>query len=170
MESHILRPCAASRYRTLLNQALRDLEADPERPGSRSHPGLVDGARLYQLSMSRGPGREQVQIPETSAHLSRPRRPTRKRPCSPRQQRSRASHTRRVSGINIAAYEHMQDKTAVLSLTDGEVATVKILFVDREYGDLIVDIVAPTHPGRYREKRTASYTIDAADVTSVQTT
>lgn len=45
---------AAVRYRTLLMQALRDLEADPGRSGSRERPELlVSGARTYHLSLSR---------------------------------------------------------------------------------------------------------------------
>ena len=46
---------AAIRYRALLLQALRDLEADPARHGSRERPDLmVPGARTYHLSFSRG--------------------------------------------------------------------------------------------------------------------
>ena len=45
---------AAARYRALLLQALRDLEADPLRPGSKERPELaIAGARTYHLSLSR---------------------------------------------------------------------------------------------------------------------
>jgi toxin ParE1/3/4 len=45
---------AATRYRALLSRALRDLEADPARPGSKERPELmVPGARTYHLSFSR---------------------------------------------------------------------------------------------------------------------
>ena len=44
---------AAGRYRTLLIQALRDLEADPTRPGSKARPELAEDARTYHLSFSR---------------------------------------------------------------------------------------------------------------------
>lgn len=45
---------AATRYRALLVQALRDLEADPARIGSIERPELmVSGARTYHLSFSR---------------------------------------------------------------------------------------------------------------------
>ena len=52
---------AAIRYRALLGQALRDLEADPDRHGSNARPELlVPGARTYHLALSRtrtgGPG------------------------------------------------------------------------------------------------------------------
>ena len=46
---------AAVRYRALLLQALRDLEADPVRPGSKERPELmIPEARTYHLSFSRG--------------------------------------------------------------------------------------------------------------------
>ena len=58
---------AAARYRALLIQALRDIEADPLRAGSRSRAELADGTRTYHLSFSR----DQVQGPrvKTPRHL-----------------------------------------------------------------------------------------------------
>ena len=45
---------AALRYDTLIKQALKDIGADPERPGSRDRPEIVvRGARTYHLSLSR---------------------------------------------------------------------------------------------------------------------
>jgi toxin ParE1/3/4 len=44
---------AAQRYRALLKQALRDIAADPERPGSMERPELITGARTYHLRFSR---------------------------------------------------------------------------------------------------------------------
>lgn len=44
---------AAARYRALLIQALRDIEADPLRAGSRKRPELAEGARTYHLAFSR---------------------------------------------------------------------------------------------------------------------
>ena len=44
---------ASARYRALLTRALRDIEADPLRPGSRIRPELYDGARTYHLALSR---------------------------------------------------------------------------------------------------------------------
>ena len=45
---------AAIRYKALLNQALTDIEADPERPGSKELPEImIAGARVYHLSFSR---------------------------------------------------------------------------------------------------------------------
>jgi len=51
----------AVRYRALLKQALRDVQADPERPGSKERPELTTGGiRTYPISFSRsrvgGPG------------------------------------------------------------------------------------------------------------------
>ena len=45
---------AAARYKALVKQALRDLAADPERPGSTERPEiLIEGARTYHLWYSR---------------------------------------------------------------------------------------------------------------------
>jgi toxin ParE1/3/4 len=56
---------AAMRYRTLIRQALLDIEADPERPGSDKRPELmIEGVRTYHLSFSRGrAGRPGVKDP-----------------------------------------------------------------------------------------------------------
>jgi toxin ParE1/3/4 len=44
---------AAGRYGNLLKQALRDVAADPERPGSRERAELAQGVRTYHLFFSR---------------------------------------------------------------------------------------------------------------------
>ena len=45
---------ASLRYSALLRQALLDIEADSERPGSKERPELmVAGARTYHISLSR---------------------------------------------------------------------------------------------------------------------
>jgi len=45
---------AALRYKALIRQALLDIEADPERPGSRERPDImIEGARTYHISLSR---------------------------------------------------------------------------------------------------------------------
>lgn len=45
---------AALRYDALITQALKDLSADPERPGSTERPELlIEGARTYHLTFSR---------------------------------------------------------------------------------------------------------------------
>jgi toxin ParE1/3/4 len=56
---------AARRYEALLIQALRDIEADPERHGSKERPDvMIRGARIYHLAFSRDrvPG-QKVQTP-----------------------------------------------------------------------------------------------------------
>src|SRR5579863_6757466 len=40
---------AAARYRDLLKQALRDIAADPGRPGSKERPDLARGIRTYRI-------------------------------------------------------------------------------------------------------------------------
>ena len=41
---------AAARYKALIKQALRDIGADPERPGSTERPEImIEGARTYHL-------------------------------------------------------------------------------------------------------------------------
>jgi toxin ParE1/3/4 len=45
---------ASLRYVALLRQALSDIEADPERPGSKERPEiLIEGARTYHMALSR---------------------------------------------------------------------------------------------------------------------
>ncbi len=43
----------AERYWSLLIQALRDIDIDPLRPGSKSRPELGDGFRSYRVELSR---------------------------------------------------------------------------------------------------------------------
>lgn len=46
---------AAARYRALIKQAVRDIGADPERPGSKEQPEIMinKGGRTYHLEFSR---------------------------------------------------------------------------------------------------------------------
>jgi toxin ParE1/3/4 len=45
---------ASLRYKALIRQALLDVEADPERPGSLKRTEImVEGARTYHISLSR---------------------------------------------------------------------------------------------------------------------
>ena len=45
---------AAARYGALIKQAVRDIGADPERPGSKQRPELtIEGAQIYHLEFSR---------------------------------------------------------------------------------------------------------------------
>lgn len=44
---------AQRRYRLLIKQALDDIATDPNRPGSRTTPELLENVRLYHLRHSR---------------------------------------------------------------------------------------------------------------------
>ncbi len=59
------------------------------------------------------------------------------------------------------------DKEAILRMSDGEVATVRVDFVDREYDDIIVDVMETSRPERYQNS-TAAYTFAAADIVSAE--
>jgi len=71
--------------------------------------------------------------------------------------------------MTIEQLKNYQDKSAILKLSDGEIATVKVLFVDFEYEDIIVDIINTDRPQRYKQSD-AAYTIDVADIVSVEET
>jgi len=45
------------------------------------------------------------------------------------------------------------DKIVILRMTDGEVAKVKVDFIDEEYQDIIVDVLWTSRPDRYRDTR-----------------
>lgn len=57
------------RYRELLKQAIRDIEADPERPGSQERPELAKGARVYHLHFSRERARGGAGIVHNPRHF-----------------------------------------------------------------------------------------------------
>jgi hypothetical protein len=60
------------------------------------------------------------------------------------------------------------DKTVTLKFHDGEVATVKIQFVDAEYGDInIVDIIHTNDAVQYKGQSDSAYPIRASDIVSV---
>jgi toxin ParE1/3/4 len=56
---------AAARYKALIKQAVRDIGADPDRPGSQERPEIMTrGARTYHLEFSRsGVRRSRVKEP-----------------------------------------------------------------------------------------------------------
>lgn len=60
---------AAARYRALLKQALRDIAADPERPGSKERPDLARGIRTYHLFFSRDRARSDLGIVKKPRHF-----------------------------------------------------------------------------------------------------
>jgi toxin ParE1/3/4 len=60
---------AAVRYRALLKQALRDIAADSERPGSEKRPELAAGVRAFHLRFSRNRGRTALGIVQNPRHF-----------------------------------------------------------------------------------------------------
>ena len=60
---------AALRYEDLIVQALRDIEADMERPGSQSKSDLQKGIRSYHLSFSRERARSALGIVQSPRHF-----------------------------------------------------------------------------------------------------
>jgi hypothetical protein len=69
--------------------------------------------------------------------------------------------------MTVAELLPYQDKTVILNLHDGEVATVKIAFVDAEYGDIMVDIIHTDSPEQYKGQADSAYTIRASEIVSV---
>ena len=55
----------------------------------------------------------------------------------------------------------------MVRLHDGEVATIKIVFVDAEYEDIIVDVLHTNRPQNYKGPSNSAYTIVAVDIVSV---
>lgn len=60
---------AATRYRNLISQALRDLATDPTRPGSLDRSELARGVRTYHLSFSRRHARDASGIVHRPRHF-----------------------------------------------------------------------------------------------------
>ena len=60
---------AAERYESLLLQALRDIEIDPERPGSKERPELGKGAHTYHLQFSRERARIDIGVVQSPRHF-----------------------------------------------------------------------------------------------------
>ena len=69
--------------------------------------------------------------------------------------------------MTIAELRQYQDRTVVLNLHDGDIARVKIVFVDAEYEDIIVDIMHTNRPEQYKGPSDSAYTIRAANVAFV---
>jgi hypothetical protein len=55
------------------------------------------------------------------------------------------------------------DRNAILRMSDGEVATIHVIFVDRDARDIIGDILQPSRPERYL-KRSSAYAFTAGDI------
>ena len=60
---------AAVRYGDLIKQALRDIAADPERPGSQARADLARDMRTYHLFFSRDRARSELGIVRKPRHF-----------------------------------------------------------------------------------------------------
>ncbi|MFN0171995.1 MAG: type II toxin-antitoxin system RelE/ParE family toxin [Bryobacteraceae bacterium] len=60
---------SARRYRDLLKQAIRDIAADPERPGSRERRELAPGVRTHHLFFSRDRARKDLGVVGKPRHF-----------------------------------------------------------------------------------------------------
>jgi len=69
--------------------------------------------------------------------------------------------------VTIDQLREFQDCTTVLRLGDGEALKARILFVDLEYEDIIVDVLETTKPKHYKDPN-ARYAVRASDVTSAE--
>jgi small nuclear ribonucleoprotein (snRNP)-like protein len=65
--------------------------------------------------------------------------------------------------VTAAELKPLQDRTVYLELCDGEKINAKIVYVDEEYDDVIVDILDTNRPTRYEAKDTA-YTIALSEI------
>jgi hypothetical protein len=54
-----------------------------------------------------------------------------------------------------------------LDLNDGEVLRARVLFVDFEYEDIVVDVLETNQPEHYKDP-SATYTVDASSIVSVR--
>ena len=66
--------------------------------------------------------------------------------------------------MTVAELKQFEDQTVVLHLTDGEIATAEVVFVDTEYEDIIVHIVTTNRPLTYKDPSNAAYAIPVADI------
>ena len=62
-------------------------------------------------------------------------------------------------------YEH---KSVILRMKDGEIASVKVAFVNEEYEDIFVDIIRTNRPQQYADLSSAAYAIKAEDIASIE--
>jgi len=69
--------------------------------------------------------------------------------------------------MRIADMKQLVDKTVTVHMNDGEIAKVKITFVDEESGDIIGAVEESSRPDRYRAA-CAVHTFAAADIASIE--
>jgi len=69
--------------------------------------------------------------------------------------------------MTLSDLKQFLDKTVRLRMANGETAKVRVLVIDEEYDDLIVDVLETSTPERYRD-RSAAYTFAASDIESAE--
>ena len=71
--------------------------------------------------------------------------------------------------MTITELKPYEDKTVILHLHDGEIATAKIAFVDAEYEDIIVDILQTNRPESYQKPiSSSSFTVRLSDLDLIE--
>lgn len=78
-------------------------------------------------------------------------------------------HNLRTETTNMRIDELKQfvDKTVTVRMNDGEIAKIKVDYVDEEYEDIIAAVVESSRPDNYRGA-CAVHTFSAADIASVE--
>jgi hypothetical protein len=69
--------------------------------------------------------------------------------------------------VTVNDLKQFLDKTVTLRMTDGEIAKVRVDFIDAEYEDIIADVLETSRPERYGD-RFAAFTFAAADIVSAE--
>jgi len=73
--------------------------------------------------------------------------------------------------MKVAELKPYEDKTVVLHLSDGEIATAKIVYVDAEYEDIIVDMVRTNRPDGYQKPiGTSAFAVRISDIEFIEVT
>jgi hypothetical protein len=67
--------------------------------------------------------------------------------------------------MTISELQPWKDMTVILHLLDGEIATAKVDFVDAEYEDIIVTVLASNR--QYEKADKSAFAIRAADIERV---
>lgn len=68
--------------------------------------------------------------------------------------------------MNIEELKWLKDKVVTLQMNNGEIARVRVHWVDDEYDDLIVDILETNKPELYGDLSN-TFTFSAADIVPV---
>jgi hypothetical protein len=68
--------------------------------------------------------------------------------------------------VRVPEVRRFQNKIVTLELVSGEIITVKILFVDELYGDIIVNVVRTNRPKAHLDRK-AEQVIAVADLVAI---